>query len=240
MNHTMLRLSLFALLVCLLAPAPGWALPTKTWLVAVGQNEGDADEQSLSYAERDARELTEVMRLLGSVSPRRTRLSLGESAETMRQLMLDANAEIRSGAAKDEQSVLLVYYSGHADATDLHLGGSHLPVEELRTIIEGSAADIRLLVVEIPVTSASQLANGRVQINNDVRRSDPFISGLIRKLQDEVRTERATRRWQLPIRENRWQIARAEAPPPLGEPVVDFDSPGGEDWPLLRDRDTDN
>ena len=102
------------------------------------------------------------------------------------------------------------------------------------------ATNIRLLVVEVPVEMGRQLPNGRVRINNDARRSDPFIAGLIRKLQDEVRTERATRRWQLPRQQSRWRIARAEAPPPLSKPVVDFDSPGADDWPLLRDRDLDD
>ena len=55
-----------------------------------------------------------------------------------------------------------------------------------------------------------------------------------------VRTERAVRRWQLPQEQGRWKIARAEAPPPLGQPVVDFESPGDEDWPLLRDRRVDD
>lgn len=46
----------------------------------------------------------------------------------------------------DTQIVLFVYYSGHADAEDLHLGESRLAVAEIAQLVRGSAADFRLLV----------------------------------------------------------------------------------------------
>ncbi len=44
--------------------------------------------------------------------------------------------------------MLLVYYSGHADAGALHLGGSRLELAELEQLVRGSAAAFRLLVLD--------------------------------------------------------------------------------------------
>ena len=55
-------LRLLTVLLGLLIPASGWALPDESWLVVIGNNRGDADEVQLLYGERDAREFAEVLR----------------------------------------------------------------------------------------------------------------------------------------------------------------------------------
>jgi len=60
-------------------------------------------------------------------------------------------SEFRSLAKSKWESsdtVLFVYYSGHADADRLHLGGSYLGVRELRDILAGSSAGSRVLVID--------------------------------------------------------------------------------------------
>lgn len=125
------------------------ALPEKTWVVAVGNNRGDAADVQLLYAERDARELADVLRTQGGVTSDRVRLLLDESADTLRRTLLSISAALRSD--RDEQSsstAVVVYYSGHADADALHMRGTQLTVDELRALVSGSPANMRILVVD--------------------------------------------------------------------------------------------
>lgn len=143
----MLRLLLVGLM--LLCASAAYGLPADTWLVAIGNNFGDADEERLLYAERDAREVVDVLRRLGGVSTRRTLVLVDEEVTTVRQTLVDINAHIRAHAARTKRpTALLVFYSGHADAEALHLGGTHFDFGELRGIIEGSSADLRVLIVD--------------------------------------------------------------------------------------------
>lgn len=141
---------LSVLLVCFLVllARPARAQESDTWLIAIGNNLGDRGETSLLYAERDAQEVATALRTVGGLSGRRTTLVLGEQAESVRRTLIDINADIRAAVAEGRKTVLIVFYSGHADADALHLGGSRLPFEELRKMVVGSSATMRMLFVD--------------------------------------------------------------------------------------------
>ncbi len=129
------------------------ALPDSTWVVAVGNNRGDASDLQLLYAERDARELADVLRTQGGVASDRVRLLLDESADTLRRTLITISASLRAGpgdgvADAPTATALVVYYSGHADAEALHMRGSRLSFDELRALVSGSPATMRILVVD--------------------------------------------------------------------------------------------
>jgi hypothetical protein len=139
---------LLGLLLLVLVPLTARALPERTWVVAIGHNDGAANEVSLLYAEQDARTMVDVLREYGKVSSRRTLLLLGEDAASVRRALQEVNATIRVQAGEGHPTALVVFYSGHADAASLHLGGTELPLEELKTLVEGSPAGVRLLVLD--------------------------------------------------------------------------------------------
>ncbi len=119
------------------------------YLVSVGNNLGRPSDPGLKYAERDARELAAVLQRLGGVPAMNVTTLLGEDARTLSRVLLDMNVRIRaesSGASPD--SVLIVYYSGHADAAGLHLGDSTLAFDDLKDMVAASAASVRLLIVD--------------------------------------------------------------------------------------------
>ena len=141
-------LRLLTVLLGLLIPASGWALPDESWLVVIGNNRGDADEVQLLYGERDAREFAEVLRTQGNIASDRLRILIDENAETVRRTLVGINAGLRARAVGGKQTALLVFYSGHAGADALHLRGTRLPIEELRGLLSGSPATMRILVVD--------------------------------------------------------------------------------------------
>ena len=70
-------------------------------------------------------------------------------ATEVRRALISMNDRIRARTAlPDVQVVLFVYYSGHADATALHLGGSDLDVAEIEQLVRGSSSHFRVLMLD--------------------------------------------------------------------------------------------
>jgi hypothetical protein len=131
------------LIVCALA-APA-AAGTRFALV-VGNDSGDRDEQQLRYAEHDADRFAATLAELGGFAPGDIVLLRGADADAARAALISLNARIRTSGAAD--AMLVVYYSGHADAEALHLGATALPLAQLEQLVRGSPAAFRLLVVD--------------------------------------------------------------------------------------------
>lgn len=137
-----------ASLLCAL-PRSAQALPDETWVIAIGNNRGDASDIQLLYAERDAREMSEVLRAHGRVASDRVRLLIDENAETVRRTLVTVNTTLRArNEAGGQKTALVVFYSGHADADSLHLRGTRLPLDEIRGLVTSSPATVRLFIVD--------------------------------------------------------------------------------------------
>jgi len=63
-----------------------------------------------------------------------------------RAALISINDRIRTAGATE--SMLIVYYSGHADAEALHLGATNFALTQLEQLVRGSPAAFRLLVVD--------------------------------------------------------------------------------------------
>ncbi|MBT8452346.1 MAG: caspase family protein [Deltaproteobacteria bacterium] len=138
------RLLLGALL-CVLAWESA-ALAEERHAVVIGNNRGEAGELPLRYAEADAEKMAGVLLDVGGVAAENLVLLQGADVEAVRRALVAVNERIRSG--RPEEAVLIVYYSGHADENALHLGETALVLEELRGLVQGSAAAFRLLMVD--------------------------------------------------------------------------------------------
>ncbi|MFT4627101.1 MAG: hypothetical protein ACI8PZ_005782 [Myxococcota bacterium] len=116
----------------------------------VGVDAGAPGEVELRYAEHDADRMAQV---LGDVGDFREedRVLL---RRVDRRRLLDAIEGLGRHIAADQieepetSTLLLFYYSGHADADALHLGGSRLSFAELTAALEALPVDLRVLVVD--------------------------------------------------------------------------------------------
>jgi hypothetical protein len=121
---------------------------TERYAVVIGHNGGAADEQSLRYAESDAQRFADLLSEIGSVPNENQVVLRGKTADQVRRAMIATNERIRTGMRPGSDSVLYVYYSGHGDADAVHLGDTRLPLRELESLVRGSPAGIRILVID--------------------------------------------------------------------------------------------
>jgi hypothetical protein len=145
------------------ALAPGRAdAQVERYAVVIGNNQGAADEAPLRWAEDDAAKIARVLRELGGFSAENTVVLRGENAEAIRRALIATNDRIRTRPGASGRAMLLVYFSGHADAAALHLGRSTLEHAELRQLVRGSSAAMRLLIVDACRSGAlTRLKGGR-------------------------------------------------------------------------------
>jgi hypothetical protein len=116
------------------------------YAVVIGNNQGDRGEAVLRYAERDAERFAGVLLDVGGFSAQNIVTLLASDADAARSALIAVNDRIRgehAGAA-----MLIVYYSGHADASALHLGSTTLEVNQLEQLVRGSSASFRLLALD--------------------------------------------------------------------------------------------
>lgn len=116
--------------------------------VVIGENRGAAGEVELRYAEDDARKVVDVLQGVGGFAPENTVLLRGRPAREVRRSLIAINERVRARTGAGRQTMLLVYYSGHADGRSLHLDGTELELDELERLVRGSAATFRLLVLD--------------------------------------------------------------------------------------------
>ncbi len=164
-------LPIVAVLLLALAPRPAAALPDGTWVVAIGNNTGDADEVALRYAERDAEQLFEALGQVGGLPPSRMIRVLGQDADAVRATLDDVEGRLKA----QPDGALLVFYSGHADAHALHLGGSHLPIAELTERVEQAPGRLRLLIIDACRSGSASRVKGLAPAPEFVMRADDRV-----------------------------------------------------------------
>ncbi|MEZ4465527.1 MAG: caspase family protein [bacterium] len=130
------------LATALVVAPPARALPPDSHVVVIGNNFGEPGEIGLRHAHHDARALAEVLRELGGVPSTRITTLLDASADDVTRALADLAPRLAP------ESALVVFYSGHADAGGLHLGGTTLAFEALRGQIRDLPARMKLLVVD--------------------------------------------------------------------------------------------
>jgi hypothetical protein len=132
------------LLISLVALAAAAAKPQRI-AVIVGANRGAVGRDSLRYSYRDAREIADVLVQVGEFEPQDVHvLDDPQPAEVL--AMLDQH--LSALAATPGESLLLFYYSGHADGVALYPDGKPLSFAQLRERLESPRASVRLGIVD--------------------------------------------------------------------------------------------
>jgi hypothetical protein len=115
------------------------------YALVIGANQGDRDDVRLRYAESDARRVSDALRTVGETAAQNIVELPAPTPSAIKQALSSLDDRIRHSGG---ESILFVFYSGHADAENLHLAGAHLAMSELRELVAASRATARVLVVD--------------------------------------------------------------------------------------------
>jgi Caspase domain len=113
--------------------------------VLVGNNEGQGGDAQLRFAESDTARLGELLARLGGFDTGGTVVLLARSADELQRSIADLAARLRSTPG---ENLVLVYYSGHADAQALHMGTSVFSLVQLRETVNALPAATRVLILD--------------------------------------------------------------------------------------------
>jgi len=139
--------------LALLAACAALALPCAVraaarFAVVVGNNHGATGRARLWFAEKDAERFARALRELGDFAPERVVLLQGPTPSSVRETLAATEARIASARAAGERALLVVYFSGHAGPQGLELGDQRIGYDELRKLVNGSAAEAKVAIVD--------------------------------------------------------------------------------------------
>ena len=137
MNRVAAALLVFAVAAAARADVRRFAL-------VVGDSYGGAGTRPLRYAERDARRIHAILTRLGGVREEDARLLTNADAGEVLRGLDELSARSRAARDRGDETLLLVYYSGHAKDGDLRLRDSRLPLADLRAALQDAPADVRI------------------------------------------------------------------------------------------------
>src|SRR3954468_19927233 len=103
-----------ALFVAVLLAALPAASAERRFALVIGEAKGGAGTRPLRYAERDAKRVHGIFTRLGGVREDDALLLNGASASDVRKALDKLHARLERARAAGDQTVLMVYYSGHA------------------------------------------------------------------------------------------------------------------------------
>ena len=141
-----------ALLVCWVTGAA--AEPMRRFVLAAGANNGGGDRVMLRYAATDAEEFSQVMLQMGGVAPENNLLLKDPDLADFVQAVKQVNGMVRKARGEAARTEVWIYYSGHADEEGLLLGGERLGYRELRKMMDGLEADVRVAVLDACASGA--------------------------------------------------------------------------------------
>jgi hypothetical protein len=134
--------------------------PARTYALLFASNQGGPGQQALRYAEDDADKVQDVLTSLAGYDPSRVRKVIAPSAQQMRDALARLHDQLAADARSGEQSVVFLYYSGHARADALSLGGETMPLDELRERVTALPATLSIVVLDACQSGAFSRVKG--------------------------------------------------------------------------------
>ncbi len=131
-----------AVLAAMLSAAP---VAPRRLAVVVGSNSASPGRAALHFAHDDARALAEVLVRTGEFRPQDVAVLLDPKPGAVLEAL---DAGLKAAASSGAESLVLFYYSGHADAEALYPGGAALPLESLRQRLDSASATVRVGIVD--------------------------------------------------------------------------------------------
>ena len=130
-------------------PPPPTPLPRTPTPSSSAATQGGAGQQPLHFAEDDAQRMAQRPPRARSLRPgRRARAPASRRPRRSSARSTTSPARSAADAARGEQTEVVFYYSGHARATAINLGGDELPLTTLRERLSALPATLTIVVLD--------------------------------------------------------------------------------------------
>ncbi|MEL7370228.1 MAG: caspase family protein [Myxococcota bacterium] len=114
----------------------------------VGHNFGSADEVPLKWAEADAIRMKSVLTEIGNIHPDRAILLRRPDSQSVAQAYARLQGAIFEAKHRGESTLLIFYYSGHADERRLHLSTEFLELSAFEKQLATIGADTVVAIID--------------------------------------------------------------------------------------------
>jgi hypothetical protein len=145
------------------AADPGDAPSLRRFALVASSNNGGPGRAQLRFANSDAESLARVLASLGGVQGRDVLLIREASRIALQDAFAQVGKQIAAERRPQVRRELFVYYSGHSDEDGLLLGGERVGYKELRQWIDGTAAEVRIAVLDSCASGALIRLKGGVR-----------------------------------------------------------------------------
>ena len=169
----MMRIAVVAAAVLL---APSLAHAEARYALIIGSNPGWSQDRPLRYAENDAERVRDVLVSYGGFTPERVTLMRDPSTADLRAALRKLATTATDGA---DDTLVFVYYSGHADDKFLHLRGQPITHKELQDTLRAMPATIKLGVVDACKSGAVTHKGGGQAEEFVIDVAAPRLSGMV-------------------------------------------------------------
>lgn len=156
--------------------AQGSAFAEQRYALVIGANPGWASDRPLRYAENDAERVRDVLVALGGFAPDRVVLLRDPDTAEVRATLRDL---ARIAKASSEDTLVFLYYSGHADDERLHLKGEPLGFKELHETLRNLPATLKVAVIDACKSGAVTRKGGTRVDEFAVTVDNPKLSGMV-------------------------------------------------------------
>jgi len=136
---------LLTLLIALLTALPAWGGELRLG-VFVGNNAGRPSEQELLFAASDARKMRDLFQQFGEVED--AILLENEGRRAVAGTLQGLHKRIVDARNRGDHTTLFFFYSGHGGEDSLHLGGTDLSHDDLRSLLDSTGADVRIAMLD--------------------------------------------------------------------------------------------
>ena len=136
------------IVLAVLASFPAYGGGQERFALLIGANIGEPGDQPLRFAEEDARKMAHILTRFGSVPEENMLLLQGRNATRVEAAFRALTERIQTSQAAKKETVLIVYYSGHADMAAMHLGRSRFEFERLTHLLESAGATFKILIMD--------------------------------------------------------------------------------------------
>ncbi len=132
--------------VFLIAALTAAAPEPRRFALVIGENQGVGSEETLHFAQDDARRMADALREVGLVRAQDLTALYGATVDDVRVALTRFEQRLRSEATVNDQ--LLLYISSHADEGQLHLRGEAFGMRELTAFLQRAPVGVAILIVD--------------------------------------------------------------------------------------------